>query len=153
MAVIDMLTETGQIVRFEGNVAWVQTIRHSVCGTCQARKGCGQNLLNQLTGTITHLEVRLDSSGFDVQEGDHVEIGIEEGAVVVASLLAYGLPLISCLLGIILADRLNLARLGLFFFISVGLGIGIVLTRLLIKNHFHPTFFEPVLLRRISKLS
>jgi sigma-E factor negative regulatory protein RseC len=99
------------------------------------------------------MELTLDVSNFDVQEGDQVEIGIEEGAVVIASLLVYGLPVLSLLGGIALAGWFGFAGIGMFVMCVVGMLGGVALARLLIKSHFRPTFFEPVLLRRLPKLS
>lgn len=147
-----MLTETGKIVRLEGNTAWIQTMRHSVCGACQAKNGCGQHLLNRLSGSSVYLELALNASSPDVMEGDQVEIGIEEGAVVMASLMVYGLPIIFLLFSIIVAGRLHLAGFGLLALCLAGIGGGAVLARVLIKHYFRATFFEPILLRRLSDL-
>ncbi len=147
-----MLTETGRIVRLEGDSAWIETIRQSVCGTCQARKGCGQRLLNQLTGTSTHLRLAINSNLENVREGDQVEIGIEEGAVVVASLLAYGLPLFLLMFSIVLAELFHFARFWTFIMCVAGLAAGIAFNRLLTKRYFRTSFFEPVLIRRIPHI-
>jgi Positive regulator of sigma E activity len=148
-----MLTETGKIVRLDGNIAWVETMRQSVCGACQARKGCGQNLLNQLTGTTSYLRLSLNSNAGDVGEGDQVEIGIEEGAVVAASLLAYGLPLFLLMFSIVLAGLFQFAGFWTFIACVAGLSAGITLNRLLIKHCFRASFFEPVLIRRIPHIA
>lgn len=146
-----MLTETGRIVRLDGDSAWVETIRQSVCVACQARKGCGQRLLNQLGGSSTHLQLSLNSSVENVREGDQVEIGIEEGAVVAASLLAYGLPLFLLMFSIVLAELFHFASFWTFVMCVAGLAAGIVFNRLLIKS-FRTRFFEPVLIRRIPPI-
>lgn len=145
-----MLAETGKIVRFDGGAAWVQTMRRSVCGSCQARAGCGQRLLNQLTGATADIKVRLTPGAVsELKEGDLIEIGIEEGAVVAASMLAYGVPLLFLILAIALADALKASSVAIALFCALGLGAGILLARLFLTSHFRPDFFEPVFVRKI----
>lgn len=145
-----MLSETGQVIRFDGDAVWVRTIRQTVCGSCQARMGCGQNLLNQLVGVSADIKVRLTPEASpELKEGDVIEIGIEEGAVVAASMLAYGAPLLSLILAVALADKIGTSGFALLFLCVLGLVAGILLARFFLTSHFRSDFFEPVFVRKI----
>ncbi len=92
-----MITETGKVIALKGEHAWVQTIRTSACQSCAARSGCGQRALASVTGgranqvlVRNHIQARV---------GDEVVIGIEESALLGASLLVYALPLATMVLG------------------------------------------------------
>lgn len=112
--------------------------------------GCGQSLLNQLVGASADIKVSLNPhTASGIKEGDVIEIGIEEGAVVAASMLAYGAPLFSLMLGVVLADVLGASGIALLLFCAMGLGAGILFARLFLTSHFRPDFFEPVFVRKI----
>lgn len=145
-----MLTETGRVIRIDGDSVWVQTMRHSVCGSCQARMGCGQNLMNQLVGVSADIKVKLDSrAALELAEGDMIEIGIEEGAVVTASILAYGVPLLFLIFSILIADAIQASGFALFLLCVAGVSAGIAASRIVLASRFRPVFFEPVFLRRV----
>src|SRR5688572_30736701 len=101
-----MLIETGVVVRAESDAVWVKTLRKTTCGSCQARHGCGQNLMQRMTSSDADIRARFDTETFgkSLKPGDEVEIMIEEGAVIMASVLAYGLPLMCLILGIVFAE-------------------------------------------------
>jgi sigma-E factor negative regulatory protein RseC len=145
-----MLAETGEVVRFDGDSVWVRTIRHSVCGSCQARIGCGQRLLNQLVGVSADIRVRLNPSiASEINKGDLIEIGIEEGAIVAASILAYGVPLLSLILSIVLAEIVGASGVALLLLCVIGLGAGVLVARFFLASRFRSGFFEPVFVRKI----
>lgn len=145
-----MLSETGKVVRFDGDAVWIQTIRHSVCGSCQARMGCGQNLLNQLVGATAEIKVDLTGQVDKIKEGDIIEIGIEEGAIVAASLLAYGVPLFALVLAVVLADNMQLSVVGVLLACGLGLLAGISISRVFLASRFRSDFFEPTFIRKVS---
>ena len=37
-----MLEETGTVVKIEPDALWVETVQTTTCGSCSARRGCGQ---------------------------------------------------------------------------------------------------------------
>ena len=43
-----MLKESGKVVSIEDDGLWVETIQQSTCGSCRAKKGCGQQLLSKI---------------------------------------------------------------------------------------------------------
>lgn len=116
--------------------------------------GCGQNLLNQLVGTNADIKVGLDpQSAQQIKAGDFIEIGIEEGAIVAASMLAYGAPLLSLILSIIIADATGVTGIALAMSCILGMGFGILLAQLVLSSHFRPGFFQPIFVRKIFRSS
>jgi len=95
-----LIKEAGRVLRIDEGSLWVATLTQSSCQSCQAKAGCGQQLLMQLGAGESLLRVPLGQ--FDVASiniGDPVQIGIAETAVVKGSLIAYSLPLLGILLG------------------------------------------------------
>lgn len=146
-----MLKETGRITRIDAEAAWIKTIERSTCGACHAKLGCGQNLLQRLFAPAADIKVRFSGAGqfSEYAVGDLVEIGIEEGAVVAASLLGYGLPLALLILSAWLVEALYLAPLFTPLAACLGLLAGIFLARSLLHKRFQSDFFEPVILNRV----
>ncbi|MDO6441090.1 SoxR reducing system RseC family protein [Marinobacter sp. 2_MG-2023] len=87
-----MITETGKVVAVTGEHAWVQTIRASACQSCAARNGCGQKVLASATGGRAN-QVRVVNS-VNASVGEEVTLGIDESALLGASMLVYALPLL-----------------------------------------------------------
>jgi sigma-E factor negative regulatory protein RseC len=90
-----MLKEVGRVAAIDHDALWVETIQRSTCGSCAAKKGCGQSLLTHLGATPVYLRVLLagrPSTAYQVN--DTVTIGIPDEIVVRGSLLIYLLPLI-----------------------------------------------------------
>jgi positive regulator of sigma E activity len=112
--------------------------------------GCGQNLLNQLVGVSADIKVTLNpDTASEIKEGDVIEIGIAEGAVVAASMLAYGAPLLSLMLSVMLAHTLSATGFALLLLCTFGLGSGVLIARLFLTSRFRSGFFEPVFVRKI----
>ncbi|WP_022960996.1 SoxR reducing system RseC family protein [Halopseudomonas pelagia] len=104
-----MIEEQGRVLSLEPDAAWVETIRRNTCGSCQARAGCGQALLQRLGAGARqgYIRVLRDRS---LQVGDQVVIGLPENAIVHASLCMYLVPLIGLFGAAFLAEGLGLAE-------------------------------------------
>lgn len=98
-----MVSETGTVVAVESDALWVETIQQSTCGTCSARKGCGQRLLAKVGASSSRLRVPLSCRSHHKGHintrryyavGDTVTIGIPDNTVVLGSLFIYLLPLV-----------------------------------------------------------
>ena len=88
-----MLKENAFIVGVEDGIAWVETLRKTSCGSCQARSSCGTSVLQKVLGNKrTRLQVN-NPKQFSV--GDEVILGLHEDALVKGSLLLYALPLVA----------------------------------------------------------
>ncbi len=100
-----MIKETGTVISVEPGALWVQTSQKSACQSCPSEKGCGQGTLSKKTTAETTVRALLrdgDESSF--RPGDSVEIGVPEGLLVSATLLLYLLPLLTLLVGIVVAQ-------------------------------------------------
>lgn len=92
-----MLTESARVIRRDGNRVVLELQRGSACGHCEMSQGCGTGALGRLLGK--RLRPLVVESDQDYRPGDDVELALPEAALVRASLLVYGLPLLGMLLG------------------------------------------------------
>ncbi len=100
-----MITENGKVVALKGDYAWVQTIRNTACQSCSVRQGCGQRVLAAATGGRASQVLVANTVRADV--GDDVTIGIDEQALLGASLLVYALPLVLMVVASIVGHQLS----------------------------------------------
>lgn len=144
-----LITETGTVLRVEADSAWVATVKSSICTACRAKNGCGQRLLNRAVSTDMDIRARFDREALGLlQAGDQVEIGIQEDALVGASLVAYGLPVSLMVLLSAWAGQSSLLH-GSVAAVA-GLVVGSCLVRLWLAKRSDHNFFEPVVLRRLE---
>lgn len=147
-----MITETGKVIALKGNHAWVQTIRNSACQSCSVKQGCGQRVLAAATGGRAS-QVLVENAVL-ASVGDDVTIGIDERALLGASLLVYALPLVLMVIGSIVGHRLSDGQ-DLIAIIGAGTGLvsGFFVSRKL--QSAGGSRYEPKLLKinRISALA
>lgn len=141
-----MIEETGRVVARDPGYAWVETIRQSACDSCSAKSGCGHSALAKLGRDSIHMQALCD---IDVSVGDQVVVGVPEDIMVKSSLLAYLMPLLLMLIGVLVADELwgqdlLTAASGL-----IGLGLGFAVLRWHFKRNRHDERYQPVVLRRL----
>jgi|SRR5690554_108586 len=141
-----MLLETGNIVAVEPDGLWVETIQSSTCGSCAARKGCGQSLLAKLAGHTSYLWVSLAGRNpDDYQIGDEIQLGVPEEVIVNGSLLVYFLPLLSLLAATVLAHY-SVGREGVTTLAAIA---GLIGGGLVVRWHAyatrHDSRLQPVL--------
>lgn len=147
-----MIIEKGVVTRVDGKSVWVQTQQSSACGGCATRQGCGQKLLHKYLGRTSALEAQLlEDSTLELSEGDSVEIGLSEKAVLAGSLVTYGLPIVCLILAILLADVL-LPQWSVLLAV-LGIGCGFVLSRHVLRRFFSPYQFIPIVLDRHQPVS
>jgi len=144
-----MLTETGRVVALEKDGLWVETIRKSTCGSCAVRKGCGHGLLNRMAdGQRGYIRVLPgDQSVHNIRINDQVLIGIPEEVILRGSFVAYVLPLLSMLLGAIVAANWlpGASDLSALLGAASGLGLGFLLVRWHGSHHRLDPAYQPVL--------
>lgn len=100
-----MITENGTVIALKDGRVWVQTIRQSACESCSARSGCGQRVLASATGGRAN-QVLVENT-VRANVGDEVTLGIDEQALLGASLIVYALPLLLMVLASIAGHRLS----------------------------------------------
>jgi sigma-E factor negative regulatory protein RseC len=100
-----MITETGKVVALTGDHVWVQTIRNTACQSCSVRQGCGQRVLASATGGRASQVLVANTMLAEV--GDEVTLGIDEQALLGASLLVYALPLLLMVVASVAGHQLS----------------------------------------------
>ncbi|MCG6862687.1 MAG: SoxR reducing system RseC family protein [Chromatiaceae bacterium] len=143
-----MIEENARVVAVAPGYAWVETGRRSACASCAASTHCGTSAVAKLFATRTNrFEV---SDGIGVEVDDRVVIGIAEGTLTRASLLAYLLPLVVLTLAAYCAQTAG-AEEGLSALAGIlGLCLGIWTTGRLTGGTAGREGYRPVVLRRIE---
>lgn len=100
-----MIEEQAAVADIDGPHAWVACRAQRDCPRCAEGRGCGGGLLGRWLGDRLH-RVRVVHDG-GIEVGDCVVIGLEERMLVRATLLVYGIPLLSLFAGAILAAMLG----------------------------------------------
>ncbi|AHF01137.1 sigma E positive regulator RseC/MucC [Thiomicrospira aerophila AL3] len=99
------LTAYGQVVRIDGDWAWVQTRRESGCHSCQSQGSCSTGTLSRWLAQSTQQDVRVAAiPGLVV--GQQVELRLAGNRLVWQAFLAYGAPLLAFLAAGLLASWL-----------------------------------------------
>jgi len=144
-----VITETGKVVALKGERVWVQTIRASACQSCAARNGCGQKVLAAATGGRANQI--LVTNTINARVGDEVTIGIDEQALLGASLVVYAIPLILMVVASILGHHLSGGQdIAAMFSAAGGLALGFLVVRKLQRPGI--TDYEPRLVR-VNRIS
>lgn len=93
----------GLVVAIEAGDVWVQ-LASGGCGRCHEPGGCGGQSLTQMLGPEKKYRV---ANLIGAQVGDRVVLLLDSGVVRQAAWLAYGLPLLLCLLGAVIGQFLS----------------------------------------------
>lgn len=140
-----MVIENGRVVSVRGDSLWVETVQRSTCGSCEAEAGCGQGLMARFFLGSRFLPVFLE--GRDparYQPGDAVTIGIPEGVIVLTSLLAYMLPLVTLVVGASLGHWIAGELLSVAGAL-LGLAAGFATARWVSRRYLRSRRYRPVL--------
>ncbi|HDZ56107.1 MAG TPA: transcriptional regulator [Pseudomonas xinjiangensis] len=144
-----MIEERGRVLSVEAGAVWVETVRRSTCGSCQARAGCGHALLQRLgsgsrQGFIRVLSERLHTVG------DEVLIGIPEEAVLRGSMWVYVVPLLGLFGFALLAQMFETGEPGIIAAAFAGLFAGFGLVRLHARRTMEDPTLQPHVICRID---
>jgi sigma-E factor negative regulatory protein RseC len=139
-----MILETATVTAIESDALWVEAVQKSACETCTAQKGCGTAVLSKLTGRTSRLRVLKSQDTLQsYRVGQQVTIAIPEDVVVLASVCAYLVPLVTSLIGLWLMGPSDLLSV---IGAVLGLGIGGGLVSLYNAKYSNDPRFNPVLL-------
>jgi sigma-E factor negative regulatory protein RseC len=100
-----MITESAVVTRCDGKLVELELQRNSTCGQCELSKGCGTGALGRLLGRRS--KPILIETEHDLKPGDRLQLGLSESALVKASLIIYGLPLLGMICAGLLATLLT----------------------------------------------
>ncbi len=144
-----IVTETAEVVAVEGENAWVETRRKAVCDACTVQKGCGSGIISRMFRKRTRIRV---PNTLGARIGEQVVIGIEDSALVRASLAVYLMPLVWMLLGALagqmIAEALGWTRVegATALFGMLGLAAGFMWLRRYARNAARDHAHQPNLL-------
>ncbi|WP_409523726.1 SoxR reducing system RseC family protein [Nitrincola sp. MINF-07-Sa-05] len=142
-----MLEEAALVTRVKGAGISVKTVRKSACDSCQSEAGCGQKRITQLL-IREATDMSIDNpDGVEVEVGNQVLIGLNEGALVRASLILYLLPLVTMILAVLVSSQLVEHELLQVLAAVVGLLAGFLCGRILSARLLSTGDYRPVLLR------
>jgi sigma-E factor negative regulatory protein RseC len=144
-----MLKEQARIVAIDNEAVWVETIQLSTCGSCAAKKGCGQSLLASMEAKPNYLRVLLPAGDAnDYQLDQSVTIGLPENIVVNTSLLLYLLPLCLMLATSAFAHSYFASESLTIAMAVVGLSLGGMAIRFYSYKYRYDPRFQPVIVDR-----
>lgn len=143
-----MIEEQGRVVAVEADSIWVETVRSTACDSCSANKGCGHAVIDrQQAGARARIEVLLDGRVMPAL-GDHVVIGIPEGALMRGALMVYLLPLLTLFAGALAGTGRELAGLDMGLAGGLaGLLVGFLVNRWYSVSNARNPAVQPQLLR------
>lgn len=142
-----MLEERVRVLACHQDHLIVEAQRLSACGRCAAASGCGQRKLAGVFGN-PRIEMRIDNpQRLPVSVGDEVVVGLAEQALLKASALGYLLPLLLLLLPVVLLAGLGVDEGWMVLAAVAGLGVGVLLARVLAPRVLTGAGCKPVLLR------
>jgi sigma-E factor negative regulatory protein RseC len=136
-----MLKEIGLVTKIENNIAWVNTQSKLACSSCQVSSTCGNGILEKyLAGKIFISKI---DNEIGAKVGDEVIIEIPKSSVTKASLLIYGIPLFSLMLGAFLGELLFTSELMSIFLSIVCMALGLFAIHLYNRKLASSEIFVP----------
>lgn len=141
-----MMRRSAIVLRVDGDEALVELVEDAGCGGCAAAGGCGIRMLGRIFRRRQGSFRALAAGGR--QPGDHVTVGLDEGAVLRTALAAYGGPLAGMLSGAAVAVSLwpsaaePVAVAGAF----AGLGAGLLWLRRFTRRMARDPRYHPIVL-------
>ena len=137
------------VVAVEGNMAWLVPESGTSCGGCTSASACGSKGIGT---TASRLEARrfqlVNDAGLRV--GERVVVGIQENAVLRASITAYAIPLATLLIAGALAQWAAGSNFVTMAAMLAGLVFGLWLARLRAGQLMAKGELAPRFLRRAS---
>ncbi|AJJ11509.1 sigma-E factor regulatory protein rseC [Yersinia rohdei] len=140
-----MMKEWATVISWQNGVALLRCEPHSGCGSCNARSGCGSNLLNELGPESEHqLKVAISQP---LEPGQKVEVGISEGSLLRSASLVYLTPLAGLISGGALFQALLITDAFTALGAVSGAVLGFLLARTLAakiegKSDYQPTVLQ-----------
>tara|TARA_B100000745_G_scaffold296554_1_gene242102 strand:- start:2687 stop:3151 length:465 start_codon:yes stop_codon:yes gene_type:complete len=135
------VNELATIVSIDDRFVWLKGEVNSSCGSCDAKKGCGQGLLDAffnreprlLPLPLSSVEAKASESttGSMPKEGDKLLIEVSSKTFYFSLFAAYCCPLLGLLLGAVVVDALTISEPIVLLGSFAGLFAGMLLGRAL----------------------
>lgn len=142
-----MIEKLGQVISVQGELAEVEGQLRSSCGGCAVKGTCSTSLLTRSFGPKRLLLQAHNPIG--ARPGEHVIIGLSEGSLLKASVLAYLIPLLAMIggavAGVFVAENLAPAYVQIMSAVTGLGGLAAALTWLVrfiraksLDEHYRP---------------
>ena len=145
-----MIEEQAVVINIDGARAHLEIERGSPCGLCGATSGCGISLWSRLFGRQRGSISAVNNLNAEV--GSRVIIGVQEGALLAGSLMAYLVPLLLICAGALFGASLASSRTDSDLYAAVGavtgLLSGLAWVRFYTSGRRQDGRYQPVMLRR-----
>jgi sigma-E factor negative regulatory protein RseC len=150
-----MIEEQATVIAINKKQLLLQTQVKSACGSCQVSGACGTSVLTKVLGR--KLPRFTTENTVDAKVGDHLIIGIEEKALLKASIFMYLVPIVMMIFFALLANFLisnDLAQKDMLVSLSsiIGLLISVVISKRYFGNRTQKKIYSPVILRKAVHL-
>jgi len=140
-----VIEQRGKVVEVEDGLVWVSYVRQTACQSCKSESVCGNSYMEKwASGKITHIPAL---NSLTLKTGDEVVIGIDEHAVLKASVFVYAMPILFLLAGAVVGNSLSANDLGSGVGGLLGLAAGFLGVHLHSLFHRHNSQYSPVVLR------
>ncbi|MGE5028280.1 MAG: SoxR reducing system RseC family protein [Betaproteobacteria bacterium] len=91
-----MVEGIAHVVAVDGNLAWLEPEQTTSCGSCASSGACGAKGIGTTASRLEARRFSLENKDA-LTVGETVVVGIQENALVKASLIAYAIPLTTAL--------------------------------------------------------
>ncbi|MGI9202994.1 MAG: SoxR reducing system RseC family protein [Woeseiaceae bacterium] len=143
-----METVTGKVAALRGRKASVLVKSAAVCHRCAAGKGCGAGIF-QAGDKPRYMQIEIPD-GMSVRPGDRIDLQIGARHLLRAALLAYGLPLITTLITLLVLQYSGFGARDAIGIVAAGGGLlgGLAMGRAFLRresicDQFVPTIRSP----------
>lgn len=140
-----MMKEWTTVISWTNGIALLRCEPQSGCGSCDARRGCGSHLLNELGPESNHqLQVAISQP---LEPGQKVEVGISEGSLLRSASLVYLTPLAGLITGGALFQALFATDAFTALGAISGAGLGFLLAKKLATRIEGQSDYQPTVLQ------
>ncbi|MCP4490739.1 MAG: SoxR reducing system RseC family protein [Gammaproteobacteria bacterium] len=139
-----MLKEQARVIRVVNRQAEIKMLRQSVCAHCDLSQGCGMGAIGRLLGhRHKHVVIHND---IDLKPGDLVVLGLSDRVFLGASLLIYGLPILTMLVASSLGHWMSSGSEMMTLLAAVaGFVSGLLVSATLAKSKFSKQLYPRIL--------
>jgi sigma-E factor negative regulatory protein RseC len=138
-----------RVVRIDGATAWFEPEQTTSCGSCASAASCGAGASGIGTVASRNAQRRftLDNAN-QLRPGERVVVGVDDRALLKASLTAYALPLATALAAGGVAESAAGSDLVTMAAMAAGLGLGMLAARVVARRLASRGELAPRFLRR-----
>lgn len=138
-----MITEYADVLEVQSRRVKVSIRNSSGCGSCSAKAGCGNGILDSLLNPKRLMWIDSDETlSSKLNIGDEIQIGVEEGAFVRNALSLYFVPVLTFIAGAAIGYQFQTEAISILGGIA-GLILGSAFVRYLIKSSPYAEGFSP----------